>query len=60
MAQITPLQRLVFHLDEAAGAAFELRDNTEMPLNMKKLVKQLEYYVADLMEYEDNLHADND
>jgi uracil DNA glycosylase len=60
MAQPTALQRLIFHLDEAAGAAFALRDNTEMPVDMKRLFKQLNDYAADLMEYEDNLPTNND
>lgn len=60
MAQITALQRLIYHLDEAASAAFELRDNTELPVNIKHLRNQLEDHVADLMEYENNLPTDND
>lgn len=60
MTQITPLQRLIFHLDQAEATAYELRDNTELPVDMMKLYKKLGDYVADLMEYEDNLYADND
>lgn len=60
MTQITPLQRLIYHLDEAEATAYELRDNTELPVNIKQLRKQLSDYVADLMEYEDNLPTDND
>jgi hypothetical protein len=59
MTQITALQRLIFHLDEASSAAFELQQNTELPMNMKRLFKQLNDYAADLMEYEDNLPTDN-
>jgi len=60
MAQITALQRLIFHLDEASSAAFELQKNTEMPLNMMQLYKKLEEYTIDLMEHETNLPTDND
>ena len=60
MTQITALQRLIFHLDEAAGAAFELRGNTEMPVDMMKLYKRLGDYAADLMDHEDNLPTNND
>jgi hypothetical protein len=60
MAQITALQRLIFHLDEASSAAFELQKNTEMPLNMMQLYKKLEEYAIDLMEHETNLPTDND
>jgi hypothetical protein len=59
MTQPTALQRLIFHLDEASSAAFELQNNTEMPLNMKRLFKQLNDYTADLMEHEDNLPTNN-
>jgi hypothetical protein len=59
MTQPTALQRLIFHLDEASSAAFELQNNTEMPLNMKRLFKQLNDYAADLMEHEDNLPTNN-
>ena len=60
MAQITALQRLIFHLDEASSAAFELQNNTELPVNMAKLYKTLDDYVTDLMEYEANLPTNND
>jgi hypothetical protein len=60
MTQITPLQRLIFHLDEASSAAFELQKNTELPVDMAKLYKILDDYVTDLMEHERNLPTDND
>ena len=60
MAQITALQRLIFHLDEASSAAFELQKNIELPVNMAKLYKTLDDYVTDLMEYEANLPTNND
>jgi len=60
MTQITALQRLIFHLDEAASAAFELQNDTELPMNIKRLFKQLNDYAADLMKYEDNLPTNND
>jgi hypothetical protein len=60
MSEITPLQRLIYHLDEASSAAFELQKNTELPVNMAKLYKILDDYVTDLMEYEANLPTDND
>ena len=60
MEQITALQRLIFHLDEASSAAFELQKNTELPVNMAKLYKTLDDYVTDLMEYEANLPTNND
>ena len=60
MTQITALQRLIFHLDEASSAAFELQKNTELPVDMAKLYKILDDYVTDLMEYETNLPTDND
>lgn len=60
MTKITPLQRLIFHLDEASSAVFELQKNTELPVNMAKLYKILDDYVTDLMEYETNLPTNND
>jgi len=60
MTQITALQRLIFHLDEASSAAFELQKNTELPVDMAKLYKILDDYVTDLMEHEANLPTDND
>jgi len=60
MTKITPLQRLIFHLDEASSAAFELQKNTELPVNMAKLYKILDDYVTDLMEHEANLPTNND
>jgi len=59
MTQITPLQRLIFHLDEASSAAFELQKNTELPVDMAKLYKILDDYVTDLMEHETNLPTNN-
>ncbi len=60
MPEITPLQQLIFHLDQASTSAFELRRNTELPVDMMKLYQKLDGYAADLMEYEDNLPTDND
>ena len=60
MTQITALQRLIFHLDEASSAAFELQKNTELPVDMAKLYKILDDYVTDLMEHETNLPTNND
>ena len=60
MAQPTALQRLIFHLDEASSAAFELQNNTELSVNMVKLYKTLDDYVTDLMEHEANLPTNND
>ena len=60
MTQITPLQRLIFHLDEASSAAFELQNNTELPMDMMKLYKILDEYAIDLMEHETNLPTNND
>ena len=60
MKQITPLQQLIFYLDQASAYAFVLRQDTELPVDMMKLYKRLGDYAADLMEYEDNLPTDND
>jgi len=60
MSEITPLQRLIFHLDEASSSAFELQKNTELPVNMAKLYKILDDYVTDLIEHEANLPTNND
>jgi hypothetical protein len=60
MSEITPLQRLIFHLDEASTAALELRRNAELPMDMMELYHELDDYVTDLMEYEDNLPTNND
>jgi hypothetical protein len=60
MTQITPLQQLIFHLDQAEANAYLLRGNTELPVDMMKLYKRLGDYVTDLMEYEANLPTDND
>ena len=60
MAQPTALQRLIFHLDEASSAAFELQNNTELPVDMVKLYKILDEYAIDLMEHEANLPTNND
>ena len=56
----TPLQRLIFYLDQASTIAFSLQKNTELPVDMAKLYKILDDYVADLMEHERNLPTDND
>ena len=60
MTQPTALQRLIFHLDEASSAAFELQKNTELPVDMMKLYKILDEYAIDLMEHETNLPTNND
>ena len=60
MSEITPLQRLIFHLDEASTAALELRRNTELPMDMMELYHELDDYVTDLMEHEANLPTNND
>jgi hypothetical protein len=60
MTEPTPLQRLIFHLDEASTAALELRRNTELPMDMMELYHELDDYVTDLMEYETNLPTNND
>ena len=60
MSEPTPLQRLIFHLDEASSAAFELQKNTELPVVMVKLYKILDEYTIDLMEHETNLPTNND
>jgi hypothetical protein len=60
MIQITPLQQLIFYLDQASAYAFVLRQDTELPVDMMKLYQKLDGYVADLMEYEDNLPTNND
>ena len=59
MTQITPLQQLIFYLDQASAYAFVLRQDTELPVDMMKLYKRLGDYAADLMEYEDNLPTNN-
>jgi hypothetical protein len=59
MTQITALQRLIFHLDEASSSAFELQKNTELPVDMAKLYKILDDYVTDLTEHETNLPTNN-
>jgi uracil DNA glycosylase len=56
----TPLQRLIFYLDQASTIAFSLQKNTELPVDMAKLYKKLDDLVADLMEYEANLPTNND
>jgi hypothetical protein len=61
MTQITPLQRLIFHLNEASTAAFYLQiKNTELPVDMMKLYEILDEYAIDLMEHETNLPTNND
>jgi hypothetical protein len=60
MSEITSLQRLIFHLDEASTAALELRRNAELPMDMMELYHELDDYVIDLMEYETNLPTNND
>ena len=59
MTQITALQQLIFHLDQASATAFELKQDTNLPVDMMKLYQKLDGYVADLMEYETNLPTDN-
>lgn len=60
MTKITPLQQLIFHLDQASTVAFRLKQETELPVDMMRLYQKLDGYVADLMEYEDNLPTNND
>lgn len=55
MTQITALQQLIFHLDQASEVAFRLRQDTNLPVDAMKLYQKLDGYVADLMEYEENL-----
>jgi hypothetical protein len=60
MTQITPLQRLIFHLNEASTVAFYLQiKNTELPVDMMKLYEILDEYAIDLMEHEANLPTNN-
>ena len=59
MTKITPLQQLIFHLDQASSVAFQLKDDKDLPVDMMKLYQKLDGYVGDLMEYEDNLPTDN-
>jgi hypothetical protein len=60
MLNLSGKLRLAPVLNAAAAAAFELQNNTELPMNMKRFFKQLNDYAADLMEYEDNLPTNND
>ena len=60
MTKITPLQQLIFHLDQASAVAYELRDNTELPIDMMRLYQRLLIDTLDLMEYEANLPTNND
>ncbi len=60
MTKITPLQQLIFHLDQASAVAFQLKDDKDLPIDMMKLYQKLDGYAADLMEYEDNLPTNND
>lgn len=59
MTKITPLQQLIFHLDQASAVAFQLKDDKNLPVDMMRLYQKLDGYAADLMEYEDNLPTDN-
>ncbi len=59
MTKITPLQQLIFHLDQASAVAFQLKDDKDLPVAMMKLYQKLDGYAADLMEYEANLPTDN-
>jgi len=56
----TPLQRLIFYLDQASTIAFSLQKNTELPVDMAKLYKKLDDYVTDLIEHETDLPTNND
>jgi hypothetical protein len=60
MTKITPLQQLIFHLDQASASAYELRGNTELPIDMMRLYQRLLIDTLDLMEYEANLPTNND
>jgi hypothetical protein len=59
MTKITPLQQLIFHLDQASAVAFQLKDGKDLPVDMMRLYQKLDGYVADLMEYEANLPTNN-
>jgi len=72
MTQITPLQRLIFHLNEASTTALELiaeveaeielKGNTEFPMDVydiSELYDELDALATYLMEYETNLPTDN-
>ena len=59
MKQPTDIQQLIFHLDQASEVAFRLRQDTNLPVDAMKLYQKLDGYVADLMEYEENLPTDN-
>lgn len=60
MTKITPLQQLIFHLDQASAVAFQLKDDKDLPVDMMKLYQRLDDYVADLMDYEENLPTNNE
>ena len=40
MTQITALQQLIFHLDQASEVAFRLRQDTNLPVDMMKLYQK--------------------
>jgi hypothetical protein len=60
MTKITPLQRLIFHLNEASTAVLELKRNAELSFDVTELYHELDDLATYLMEYEANLPTNND
>lgn len=56
----TDLEQLIFHLDRASSAAFRLKNDTELGMDMSKLSQRLDNYLNEIMEYNDETHISPD
>ena len=56
----TDLEQLIFHLDRTSSAAFRLKNNTELGMDMGKLSQRLGNYLDEIMEYNNETHISPD
>ncbi len=62
MSQLTPLEKLLYHLDKASSIAFSLQDNKELGVDMSTISNRLDYYINSILEHNDetDIPTDND
>ncbi len=62
MSQLTPLEKLLYHLDKASSISFSLQDNKELGVDMSTISNRLDYYINSILEHNDetDIPTDND
>ncbi len=62
MSQLTPLEKLLYHLDKAASIAFSLQGEKELGVDMGTISNRLDYYINSILEHNDetDIPTDND